>query len=152
MPHIHEWYDFTVGFLIVHDDKVLLVNHPRYDKWLPPGGHIELHEDPEEALLREIEEETGLAVTILSDRLPFESPGTKSILQPAYVDVHEANPPHKHIGLMYFVCAKTAQARLSDEHTDIKWFAAEELHDLRYKLSRAIIFYAEAALEKARQT
>jgi len=150
MPHIHEAYDFTVGVVIVHNEQVLLVHHPRYDSWLPPGGHIELDEDPEEALRREIEEETGLEVTILSERLPFQSPGTKNILQPAYVDVHEANPPHKHINFMYFAKAVSGQVRLSDEHLEAKWFRADELGDSRYKLSPAIIFYAEAALQKAR--
>jgi ADP-ribose pyrophosphatase YjhB (NUDIX family) len=52
MPHIHELYDFVVTVFIVHKDKVLLVHHPRYGKWIPMGGHIELDEDPEEALFR----------------------------------------------------------------------------------------------------
>lgn len=60
MPHIHERYDFVVNAFIVFNNKVLLVHHPKYDKWLPMGGHVELDEDPEEALFREIEEETGL--------------------------------------------------------------------------------------------
>ena len=50
MPHIHALYDFVITVFIVHEDKVLLVNHPKYDKWIPMGGHIELNEDPETAL------------------------------------------------------------------------------------------------------
>lgn len=46
MPHINELYDFTVGIIIVHNQRVLFVNHPRYKKWLHPGGHIELNETP----------------------------------------------------------------------------------------------------------
>lgn len=45
MPHIHELYDFTITVFIVHDGRVLLVNHPKYDKWIPMGGHIELDEE-----------------------------------------------------------------------------------------------------------
>ena len=64
MPHIHELIDFTVGVYIVHDSKVLLVHHKKFDKWLSVGGHIELHEDPEEALFREVKEETGLEIKL----------------------------------------------------------------------------------------
>ena len=30
--------------------KFLLIKHKKLKKWLQPGGHIELNEDPEEAL------------------------------------------------------------------------------------------------------
>jgi ADP-ribose pyrophosphatase YjhB (NUDIX family) len=151
VAHIHELYDFTVGFFIVYDDKILLVNHPRYNRWIPPGGHIEMDEDPEEALYREIKEETGLDVTILANKVEgISSPGTKFIYTPNFMDVHEANPPHKHIGLNYFAVAKTDQAKLSDEHTELRWFSRDELHDPSYELSAAVIFYCEQALDTAR--
>jgi len=41
-----------VSVFIVHRDKVLLIYHKYYNEWLPIGGHIELDEDPEEALYR----------------------------------------------------------------------------------------------------
>jgi 8-oxo-dGTP pyrophosphatase MutT (NUDIX family) len=151
MPHIHELYDFTVGAYIVYDDKALLVNHPRYNRWVPIGGHVELDEDPEEALYREIAEETGLQVTILSSKPHgVHSPEVKFLLTPNYVDVHEANLPHKHIGLNYFALATSDKAKLSAEHTELKWFSRDELHDPSYKLSPAVIFYCEQALDLAR--
>ena len=58
MAHIHEKIDFVSTAIIVHRDKVLLVHHRGLKLWLPVGGHIELDEDPEEALFREIKEET----------------------------------------------------------------------------------------------
>ena len=33
------------------------------DKWIGVGGHFELSESPEECLLREVKEETGLTLT-----------------------------------------------------------------------------------------
>jgi len=149
VPHIHEKYDFTITVFIVYNGKVLLVNHPRYDKWLPPGGHVELDEDPEMTLFREIEEETGLQVEVLSGKPNFDSPGTKALLTPSYVDVHEANPPHKHISLIYFARAVDNVFRLSKEHTDMRWLAEEQLAEPDYKLSPAIIFYATEALRAA---
>jgi 8-oxo-dGTP pyrophosphatase MutT (NUDIX family) len=147
LPHIHELYDFTIAVFIVYEDQVLLVNHPRYDKWIPMGGHIELDEDPEQALFREIDEETGLEVTILSSKPDVKSAGTKTMLTPNYMDVHEANPPHRHVGLIYFARAHSDKARLSDEHTELKWFTREELHEKKYGLPPIIIFYAEEALK-----
>jgi 8-oxo-dGTP pyrophosphatase MutT (NUDIX family) len=32
--------------------------------WLPPGGHIDPHELPHDAAVREVHEETGLAVAL----------------------------------------------------------------------------------------
>lgn len=149
MPHINELYDFTITVFIVFEDKVLLVNHPRYNKWIPIGGHIELDEDPGTALYREIEEETGLKVTILSHSPQFKSDGTKPLLTPNYLDVHDANPPHKHISLTYFALASDANFVLSDEHDDMKWFSAEDLTKNSYNLSEAVIFYAKDAIRLA---
>lgn len=147
MPHIHEQYDFTIGVFIVHKDKVLLVYHPRYNKWLAPGGHIELDEDPEEALYREIKEETGLDVEIVGSKLKFQHPGTKIILAPRYIDVHEANPPHKHISLVYYGKAKTNKHIKSDEHSDMRWFSKAELSDPRFNIPPPVKFGALDALK-----
>lgn len=149
MPHSNELYDFTITVFITYEDKVLLVNHPRYNKWIPIGGHIEINEDPETALFREIEEETGLSVTILSSKPPFTSPGTKPLLNPNYLDVHDANPPHRHISLTYFGVSDSPDFQLSNEHTAMKWFTEAELDEAEYALSSAVIFYAKDALALA---
>ena len=66
MPHSHDLMDFTVEAFVVYAHRVLLIDHTQLQTWLPLGGHIELDEDPEQALFREIREERGLEVDILS--------------------------------------------------------------------------------------
>lgn len=55
--------------------RVLLVRRgrpPLRDLWTFPGGHVEPGETLAEAVLREVREETGLAVTLLGDPLVHE--------------------------------------------------------------------------------
>lgn len=58
---------------IEQDDKYLMlhrvkkVNDENHDKWIGVGGKFEAEESPENCLLREVKEETGL--TLLSYRL-----------------------------------------------------------------------------------
>lgn len=149
MPHIHEKYDFVITVFIVYNNRVLLVHHPRYGKWIPMGGHIELDEDPEQALLREIQEETGLEVEILSSKPNIKQNDTKFIYVPRFIDVHEANPPHKHIALVYFAKAKNNNHVLSDEHLEIRWLSLEDLDKSEYALSNSVKFYCSEAIKTA---
>lgn len=150
MAHIHDKYDYVVTVYIVYDGKVLLVEHPRYNMWLPMGGHVELDEDPEMTLFREIKEETGLEVEILGTKPELNSPGTKSIFTPMFVDVHETNTPgHKHIGLVYFAKAKNDKFVLSSEHTAINWVGLDDLDSPKYDLVNAVKFYSKKAIEAA---
>ncbi len=54
----------TVGALIFNrDGKLFLMrSHKWHDRYVVPGGHIELGETTEEALRREVKEETNLEI------------------------------------------------------------------------------------------
>lgn len=49
------------SYLMLH--RVKKVNDQNHDKWIGVGGKFEPGESPEECLLREIKEETGLTLT-----------------------------------------------------------------------------------------
>ena len=52
-----------VGAVILDDDRILLEqrkNEPSKGKWSVPGGLVELGESLEDAVVREVKEETGL--------------------------------------------------------------------------------------------
>ena len=60
----------VVNAVITHKGKILLgkkeekEGHPISGQWHLPGGHLEEEEEPEEAIKREVKEETGLDVTV----------------------------------------------------------------------------------------
>jgi mutator protein MutT len=57
----------AVGAIILKDDKILLVKRgaePGIGKWSIPGGSMEFGETMEEAVKREVKEETGLDVEV----------------------------------------------------------------------------------------
>jgi ADP-ribose pyrophosphatase YjhB (NUDIX family) len=151
MPHIHEFIDFCVSAFIVHEGKVLLIYHKKLQKWLAVGGHIELDEDPDQALFREMQEESGLSsdeLTVLSDRLDFTSPGTKFLYKPQHVEIHEITETHKHTTLIYYVKAKTERIKLAEaEHDQIRWFSGQDIDDPAYGLMPSVKFYCRDALE-----
>ena len=57
---------YVVGGYVVRSGRVLLLWHGGLSRWVPTGGRIELAsgEYPHEALIREVRDETGLAVTV----------------------------------------------------------------------------------------
>ena len=60
----------AVGAIILKDDKILLVKRgaePGIGKWSIPGGSMEFGETMEEAVKREVKEETGLDVEVGTD-------------------------------------------------------------------------------------
>jgi 8-oxo-dGTP diphosphatase len=57
----------TLGaFAVIFDEeaRILLCHRTDRDMWNLPGGRVEKHEAPWEAIVREVEEETGLQVQV----------------------------------------------------------------------------------------
>lgn len=154
MPHIHEKYDFTVTAIIVYGDTVLMVFHKKLKRWLFIGGHIELDEDVEEALYREVREECGLDIEVLGTKpvLSDASDRRKFLLTPAYLDVHPITDMHSHINFCYVARTYTNNVTLeADAHEAIKWFTPEELDDPQYRLDASIQFLAREGLRIVRE-
>ncbi|HLL61354.1 MAG TPA: NUDIX domain-containing protein [Candidatus Nitrosocosmicus sp.] len=153
MGHIHKIIDFVVEGFIVYNNSVLLVDHKKAKKILPVGGHIELDEDPEEALFREIEEESGLKkadLTMLSSKPFFNEKGIKSLFSPHYLNIHNISKEHKHICFVYFLKSNTNKVILAEkEHNFIKWYSEDDLNKTELLLN--IRYYAKAAIHKARE-
>lgn len=55
----------SVACILVEQDTILLIQRRDIPVWVLPGGGIEPGEKPEEAAVREMQEETGLQVSIV---------------------------------------------------------------------------------------
>jgi 8-oxo-dGTP pyrophosphatase MutT (NUDIX family) len=147
MPHLFYYLDFTVSVFVVHEARVLLVRHKKLARWLPLGGHIEPGENPEQAAYRETREESGLEIDLIGNRPAREFPGTTLLTAPTYLDVHDIEGDHRHIGMIYFARSNSAEVRLeSREHEEIRWFSEAELVAPEWHVLEAIQFYGCEAI------
>jgi len=110
----------TVGALIVNPEgKLLLIrSHKWHDRWVIPGGHVELGETLEGALRREILEETGLVVHDVQFLLFQEF-----IYDPSFWQ-------HRHFIFFEYVChANRSEVTLNSEAQEYLWVPVAEALD-----------------------
>ncbi|MBU3093769.1 NUDIX domain-containing protein [Clostridium sp. CF011] len=62
-------FNYRVGAIILHDNKLLMVKNNKAPYFYSVGGRVKLHESAEEAVVREVYEETGIYMKI--ERLGF---------------------------------------------------------------------------------
>jgi 8-oxo-dGTP pyrophosphatase MutT (NUDIX family) len=106
----------SVKGVIQNEGRVLLARNDR-DEWELPGGQLEAGESPEECVVREVLEESGLAVMAgpLIDCHVFDVTPGKSVLILAYgCDLISA----------------ATEVQLSEEHMELRFVAPEELAGL----------------------
>ena len=102
----------AVGAMIEHylSGKILLLRRSETADYLPGiwedmGGRIKQFEEPEEALRREVREETGLEIEILKPLAVFHD----------YRG--ERTPENEWIGITYWCKARLDHITISDEHS-----------------------------------
>jgi len=109
---------FTVAVFVAWDGKVLLHWHRKLGMWLPPGGHIERDELPDDAAVREVLEETGVRVELVGERRgDIQDP--VQLHRPAGVQLEDIGPGHQHIDLIYFA-HPTGSTDIRDEFSEDK--------------------------------
>lgn len=151
MPHIHEKIDITAEALVVYKNKVLLRMHDKYKIWLGVGGHVELDEDPNQAVIREVKEEVGLDIKLVALQNLFnaEVPDYRELVPPIFMNRHKINEKHEHVTLWFFAISNTDRiVQPAGMQSECKWFSLEDLDDLKYGIRDSIIFYAKAALKE----
>lgn len=108
----------VVDALVVKDNQILLIKRAqRYlepHKWALPGGFVDLNETIDEAVLREVKEETGYSGEIISFFRLNDSP----------IRLKEVN---QNIEFVYLIKPLRLVGRHDDEVSETKWFDLDQL-------------------------
>ncbi len=125
-----------VGGIIFEDERVLLVKRgraPGLGQWSIPGGLVELGERVDQALMREIDEETGLKIQVgplveVAQRIDWDA---------------EGGVKYHYVVLDYLCHSLSGQPRHGADAAAVGWFDLEGLNslDLNPK-TRDVIFEA----------
>lgn len=135
---------FTATAYIVNDNKVLLVDHKKLGKWLPVGGHVEENETPDQTVLREVKEETGLDIEIVSEKYPdFNSSKVELLNRPFNISLQFIDEKHHHIDLQYI--GRTIGRIALDGTEECRWFTTEELEKLE-KCPDVLKYFSKQAI------
>jgi len=109
----------VVVALIEREGKVLLgkrANKPYQNKWDLPGGRVNPRELLEDAIKREVHEETNLTISNLKLDRAYHYPG------------NEGSPA---IFLLYQVNSFRGQIELTKELPELDWFSRKEIANLK---------------------
>ena len=118
--------DWAATTFVVREGRTLLLLHRKLGKWLPPGGHIDPHELPDVAALREVKEETGLQVALLDAGEPLGS--VRRLAQPLCILLEDIASDHQHIDLIYVARVLEGDVRHApSESHEWRWYDVGEL-------------------------
>lgn len=139
-PPVQRHFTAT-AFVVDSQKRVLLLWHYRLNRWMPPGGHVDPDETPEDAARRECKEETGLDVEIIGDattdlfaRNPHEGRMLKKpialLLENIPASPERGEPAHEHMDFLYLarpLDENQALALAEAEGRELRWFAKGEI-------------------------
>lgn len=111
-------FHITVKGIVVYHRRVLLLKRARPSTdglgyWELPGGGLEYGETPNQALIRELKEETGLQI---------------DVVKPAYTFT-KIRSDYQTVVIGYLSITHSDKIVLSDEHTDYLWCEIEDLQN-----------------------
>ena len=132
-----------VGAVIIRDCKIALIkrgNEPARGKWTIPGGLVELAESPEQAVVREAKEETGLDVN---------DPSLMDVVSNVDLD-EKGRVKYHYVIIEYFVHVKAGVAEASSDAVELRWVPFNEVEGYDLTASFRLFFnHNKKKMEKA---
>jgi 8-oxo-dGTP diphosphatase len=109
--------------------EVLLIkrsNYPYEGMWALPGGFVDMEETLEEAIVRELEEETGLK-------------GVELTQLHAYSEIYR-DPRGRNISITFYCSTELHNSEVTggDDAADARWFLIDQLPDLAFDHDKVI--------------
>lgn len=130
-----QFYLAVKGIIRNAEGKILVLKRSDQDDhkpgvWETPGGGIDHEQAPQEALIREILEETGLSVIV---KEPFN------------VFTFRKDTGEFKVGITFLCDLETGEVTLSHEHSEHAWINAQEYANLESvpSLHKEIADYAK---------
>lgn len=111
----------TADGAILKNKKILLIkrkNEPFKGKWALPGGFVEYGEKVEDAVVREVYEETGLKTKIRDIVGIYSDPNR--------------DPRGHTVTVVYFLDIQSGELKSSDDASDAKFFDLKDLPELSF--------------------
>lgn len=117
----------TVDGVIIDNNKILLIrrkNEPFKGKWSLPGGFVDYGETVENAVIREMMEETNLLVKIKGLVGVYSSP--------------DRDPRGHTVTVAFMMSIISGEAKGGDDADDAKFFELEKLPELSFDHEKII--------------
>jgi len=111
----------TTDGIIIKDEKILLIkrkNPPFKGMWALPGGFVEYNETTENAVVREVLEETGLKTKIHKLAGVYSDP--------------ERDPRGHTITIVYMLDVINGKLIANDDASEVKYFSLNDLPNLSF--------------------
>jgi len=128
-----------VGAVIICDGRILLEkrgNEPGKGKWSVPGGIVELGESPEQAVVREVQEETGLRV---------RKPILIDVVNNLTMD-ETGKIKYDFVIIDYLVAVEGGDAKAASDAEELNWVPLNDVHN--YSLTLSIQEFFRRNMEK----
>ncbi|MFP4400713.1 MAG: NUDIX domain-containing protein [Candidatus Woesearchaeota archaeon] len=120
----------TVTGFLFNNNKVLFVLHKKLGKWMHVGGHLEEDEFYEEALKREVMEETNLEIQIINEPYPF---GTAELTAHHPLNIKkESKEGNRKICIDFVALVKNPESisLQKEELLDYRWLREQDMDNL----------------------
>jgi len=117
-----------VGAVVLSEDKILLEkrkNEPGKGKWSIPGGLVDLGESPEQAVIREVKEETCLYV---------DTPRLIDVVSDVSLD-ENGRVRYHFVIIDYLVTLKSGEPQAASDADSLMWVPFSEVE--KYDLTRS---------------